>query len=205
MKIHLCRLLVVLFALPSIAFGQVRSSVIAPDLDSQIKRVERGLLPAVLIKGDPSWSIEERMKFYKVPGLSVAVIKDFRVLWAKAYGVKDTDTKEPVTTETLFQAGSISKSVNAMITMKKVEQGKLSLDENINNKLVSWKLPDNDFTAKKKVTLRNLLSHTGGTTVHGFPGYAIDEKLPTLVQVLDGAAPANTAAIRVDLEPGTQY
>ncbi len=150
------------------------------DTEARIKRVEQGLLPAVLIKGDPSWSIEERMKHHKVPGLSVAVIKDFKIDWARAYGVKDIETNEPVTTETLFQAGSISKSVNAMVAMKKVEQGKISLDEPINNKLVSWKLPENEFTAKKKVTLRNLLSHTAGTTVHGFPGYAVDEKIPTL-------------------------
>ncbi len=92
-----------------------------------------------------------------------------------------------------------------MVAMKKVEQGKISLDEPINNKLVSWKLPENDFTAKKKVTLRNLLSHTAGTTVHGFPGYAVDEKIPTLQQVLDGATPANTAAVRVDFEPGSKF
>lgn len=205
MKSHVCKVLIFLFTLSSITFGQTRSSTASSDLASEIKRIESGLLPAVLIKGDPAWSLEERMKFYKVPGLSVAVIKDFKVVWAKAYGLKDTETKEPVTTETLFQAGSISKSVNAMIAMKKVEQGKLSLDENINHKLVSWKLPDNEFTAQKKVTLRNLLSHTAGTTVHGFPGYAIDEKVPTLVQVLDGAAPANTAPVRVDLEPGKQF
>jgi CubicO group peptidase (beta-lactamase class C family) len=198
MKQLLCKLLLVICILPSVTFSQ--SSV-----DSQIKRVEQGLLPAVLIKGDPAWSLAERMKFYKVPGLSVAVIKDFKIEWARAYGVKDLQTNEPVTTETLFQAGSISKSVNAMVAMKKVEQGKISLDENINDKLVSWKLPDNEFTAKKKVTLRNLLSHTAGTTVHGFPGYAIDERIPTLQQVLDGATPANTAPVRVDLEPGTRF
>src|SRR5262249_11719825 len=147
----------------------------------------------VLIKGDPAWSIAERMKFYKVPGLSIAVIKNFKLDWARAYGVKDVDTNEPVTTETLFQAGSISKSVNAMIVMKKVEQGKIALDEPINNKLTSWKLPDNEFTANKKVTLRTLLSHTAGTTVHGFPGYAVNEQLPTVPQVLDGAPPTNTA------------
>lgn len=92
-----------------------------------------------------------------------------------------------------------------MVALKKVEQGKLTLDENINNKLTSWKLPDNEFTAKKKVTLANLLSHTGGLTVHGFPGYAINEKIPTLQQVLDGAEPANTAPVRVDMEPGTKF
>ena len=182
----------------SLALGQSTS-------DSRIKRVEDGLLPTVLIKGEPGWNIAERMKFYKVPGLTVAVIKDFKIEWARAYGVKDLETNEPVTTDTMFQAGSISKSVNAAIAMKRVEQGKLSLDENINDKLTSWKVPDNEFTAKKKVTLKNLLSHTAGTTVHGFPGYAVTEKLPTLQQVLDGEKPANTAAVRVDFEPGTKY
>ena len=153
MKFFVSRLLIFVYVVSSFAIAHT------PD-EAQIKRVEQGLLPAVLIKGDPSYSIVERMKFYKVPALSVAVIKDFKIDWARAYGVKDLQTNEPATTETLFQAGSISKSVNAMVAMKKVEQGKLSLDEDINNKLTSWKLPDNQFTAKKKVTLRNLLSHT---------------------------------------------
>ena len=198
MKHLLCKLLLVIYILPTVAFGQ-------STVESQIKHVEQGLLPAILIKNDPAWSLAERMKYYKVPGLSIAVIKDFRVQWARAYGVKDVETNEPVTTDTLFQAGSISKSVNAMVVMKKVEQGRISLDENINNKLTSWKLPDNEFTARQKVTLRNLLSHTAGTTVHGFPGYAVNEKVPSLPQVLDGTAPANTAPVRVDFEPGTQY
>jgi CubicO group peptidase (beta-lactamase class C family) len=200
MKNRICKLLLAIYILPVLSLGQS-----PPNLDAEIKRVESGLLPPVTIKGEPGWTIEERMKFYKAPGLSVAVIKDFRIVWAKGYGVKDLQTKEPVTTETLFQAGSISKTINATIAMKKVEEGKISLDENINDKLVSWKLPDNELTAKSKVTLRKILSHTAGTTVHGFPGYAINDKLPTLPQILDGAAPANTAPIRVDLEPGTHY
>lgn len=198
MKQLLCKILLVVLVVPLISFGQTSP-------DAQIKRVEQSLLPPVLIKGDPSWSIVDRMKFWKVPGLSIAVIKDFKIDWARAYGLKDLESSEPVTTETLFQAGSISKSVNAMVMMKKVEQGRISLDEDINSKLTSWKLPDNEFTAKKKVTLRNLLSHTAGTTVHGFPGYAITEKVPSLQQILDGAPPANTAAVRVDLEPGTRF
>ncbi|HEX6730568.1 MAG TPA: serine hydrolase [Pyrinomonadaceae bacterium] len=198
MKQLLCKILLVVLVVPLVSFGQTSP-------DAQIKRVEQGLLPAVLIKGDQSWSIVDRMKFHKVPALSVAVIKDFKIDWARAYGLKDLESSEPVTTETLFQAGSISKSVNAMVLMKKVEQGRISLDEDINSKLTSWKLPDNEFTAKKKVTLRNLLSHTAGTTVHGFPGYATNEKVPSLQQILDGAPPANTAAVRVDLEPGTRF
>ena len=198
MKKSISLFLLFAFLLPFTVLGQTTT-------EAQIKRVEQGLLPAVIIKGEPSWTIEERMKQWKVPGLSVAVVKDFKVEWARSYGIKDIETKEPVTTETLFQAGSISKPVAAMVALKRVQQGKISLDENINNKLVTWKLPDNEFTAKKKVTLANLLSHTGGLTVHGFPGYAPDEKIPTLPQVLDGAEPANTAAVRVDMEPGTKF
>ena len=145
------------------------------------------------------------MKHWKVPGLSIAVVRDFKVEWARSYGVKDIETNEPVTTETLFQAGSISKPVAAMVALKRVQDGKISLDENINSKLQTWKLPDNEFTAKKKVTLANLLSHTGGLTVHGFPGYAAGAKIPTLPQVLDGTEPANTEAVRVNMEPGTRF
>lgn len=198
MKPKFLKIIVVLLVCAQIVTGQSQTQ-------SRIDRVEKGLLPAVLIKGERGWTIEERMKHYKVPGVSVAVIHDFKIAWAKAYGVKDTETNEPVSTETLFQAGSISKPVAAMAALKKVEQGKIALDEDINNKLTTWKLPDNDFTSKQKVTLANLLSHTGGTTVHGFPGYAPSEKIPTLTQILDGAPPANTRPVRVDFEPGSKF
>jgi CubicO group peptidase (beta-lactamase class C family) len=198
MRSTIARILLLVLVFSQVAPGQ--SSV-----QPRIEHVEKGLLSAVLIKGDPGRTIQERMKFYKVPGVSVAVINNYKVEWARGYGVKDVETNEPVTTETLFQAGSISKSVAAMTALKRVEQGKIALDQNINDKLTSWKLPDNEFTAKRKVTLANLLSHTGGLTVHGFPGYAVGEKIPTLPQVLDGAAPANTAAVRVDMEPGTKF
>src|SRR5690348_3272139 len=198
MKLMLSRLLV--FA---VVLSQTVSAQSPPA--SRVERVERGLLPVTPIKGEPGWTIQERMKHYRVPGVSIAVINDYKVEWAKSYGVKDVETNEPVTTETLFQAGSISKPVAAMSALKRVAEGKIALDEDINNKLASWKLPDNEFTAKRKVTLTHLLSHTGGLTVHGFPGYAVGEKIPTLPQVLDGAAPANTAAVRVDMEPGTKF
>lgn len=103
---------------------------------------------------------------------------------------------------TLFQAGSISKPVAALAALRLVEQGKLSLDEDVNAKLVSWKVPGNEFTKEQKVTLRRLLTHSAGLTVHGFPGYAAGAQVPTLVQVLNGEKPANTPAIRVDTVPG---
>jgi CubicO group peptidase (beta-lactamase class C family) len=200
---EIMRSIIARILLSVLAFSQVVSG--QSSVQPRIERVEKGLLSAVLVKGNPGWTIQERMKFYKVPGVSIAVINDYKVEWARGYGVKDIETNEPVTAETLFQAASISKPVTAMTALKRVEQGKISLDQNINDKLTSWKLPDNEFTAKRKVTLANLLSHTGGLTVHGFPGYAVGEEIPTLPQVLDGAAPANTAAVRVDMEPGTKF
>lgn len=192
------RIVILACVILSVGFGQ-------SDVASRISQVEKGLLSPVLIKGEQGWTIQERMKHYKAPGVSIAVINNFKIEWAKAYGVKDIETNEPVTTETLFQAGSISKSVAAMTALKKVQDGKIALDEEINKKLVSWKLPDNELTTNNKVTLANLLTHTAGLTVHGFPGYAVGEKIPTLPQVLNGTEPANTAPVRVDLQPGTKF
>jgi CubicO group peptidase (beta-lactamase class C family) len=177
----------------------------SPAEADRIARVEAGL---AAIPGSASGgrsSIENWMRVYNAPGLSVAVFDDFKVVWAKAYGVKNAGTREPVTLDTLFQAGSISKPVAAMATMSYVERGRFSLDEDVNKRLRSWQVPDNTFTATEKVTLRRLMSHSAGLTVHGFPGYAVTDPIPTLPQVLDGAPPANTAAVRVDLVPGTRF
>ncbi len=106
---------------------------------------------------------------------------------------------------TLFQAGSVSKPVTALGAMLMVADGRLDLDVDVNTQLTSWTLPDNEFTAEQFVDLRHLLSHTGGITVHGFPGYAPGEPVPSLVQVLDGAGPANTGPIRVDQTPGANW
>lgn len=118
------------------------------------------------------------MDFYNVPGVSIAVIKDFQIDYFQVYGVKDVQTQEPVAGETLFQAASISKSVSAMAAVKFVQDGKILFDENINSKLTTWKVPENQFTANEKVTLRRLISHTAGTTVHGFRGYRYTEPVP---------------------------
>jgi CubicO group peptidase (beta-lactamase class C family) len=147
--------------------------------------------------------VRAQMAQRNVRGLSLAIIKDGSVAVARAYGVVDDVSKAPVTTSTLFQAGSISKPVSALGALHLVGAGTLSLDDEVNAKLKSWKVPENPFTRAEKVTLRRLLSHTAGLTVHGFPGYDVSAPMPTLVQVLDGAAPANTAPIRVDTTPGS--
>jgi CubicO group peptidase (beta-lactamase class C family)/predicted transcriptional regulator YdeE len=148
-------------------------------------------------------SLAELMKAYNVPAMSIAVIDDYKIVDAKAYGVVSAGSSTPATTRTLFQAGSISKPVAATAALHLVEEGKLSLDENVNQKLKTWKVPENEFTKTEKVTLRRLMSHSAGLTVHGFPGYDVDAPLPRIVQVLNGEKPANTAPIRVDVVPGT--
>src|ERR1700733_1535774 len=129
---------------------------------AKIREVTQNLLPAVQIKGRSNqMTLSDRMRYYKVPGVSVAVINNGKIEWARGFGVTDARTNEPVTAETLFQAGSISKPVAAAAVLHLVEEGKLDLDQDVNAKLKSWKLPDNQFTEKKKVTLREILSHTG--------------------------------------------
>jgi len=146
----------------------------------------------------------DRMAHYHIPGLSLACIHNGAVESAQVFGVA-TLGAEPVTPQTLFQASSISMPVTAVAVLRLVEQGRLGLDTDVSQYLKSWKLPTNKFTEQKKVTLRELLSHTAGATVHGFEGYAAGKKVPTLVQVLNGESPANSAPITIDFVPGTQF
>ena len=140
--------------------------------------------------------VREQMTRRRIPGLSLAIIQDGRIVAARAYGVVDETSRAPVTPATLFQAGSISKPVSALGALHLVEAGRLSLDANVNTWLTSWKVPDNRYTTSEKVTLRRLLSHSAGVTVHGFPGYDTADPMPSLVQVLDGTKPANTPRSR---------
>src|SRR5262249_10499149 len=150
-------------------------------------------------------AISAEMQKRRIPGLSLAIIQDGKIVKAMGYGVTEKGGETPVTPATLFQAGSISKPVSALGALRLVEEGKLSLDWDVNARLLTWRVPENEFTRQKKVTLRGLLSHTAGLTVHGFPGYATDGPVATLVQVLDGAKPANTKPIRVDILPGSRW
>ena len=147
-------------------------------------------------------ALAQRMAELNVPGVSVAFIEDGKVRWARAYGVAEAGRKRPVTPATLFQAASMSKAIAAATALRLVDQGRLTLDDDVNARLKSWKVPDSPFTAERKVTLRALLSHTAGMTVSGFPGYAADKPVPTTVQILDGAPPAITPAVRSWETPG---
>jgi CubicO group peptidase (beta-lactamase class C family) len=182
----------ILFLLISAMFSPIPGSAVAQEVSA----------PSAVSLDD---FIRSEMQKRQIQGLSLAIIQDGKIVKAKGYGVVEKGKEEPVTTSTLFQAGSISKPVSALGALILVEQGKLALDEDVNVRLTSWKVPENEFTKEKKVTLRGLLSHTAGLTVHGFPGYAVDGPIPTVVQILDGEKPANTAPIRVDFLPGSKW
>jgi CubicO group peptidase (beta-lactamase class C family) len=175
------------------------------DTGTHTAHIENGLLPSVVIKGQPpaTMKLTDRMQHYHVPGVSIAFFDHGQIVWARGYGQADVLTGRPVTPETLFQAGSISKPIAALGSLKLVEQGKLKLDQDVNEVLTSWKLPDNEFTKEQKVTLRRILSHSAGLTVHGFSGYAAGEFVPTVPQILNGEKPANSPAVRVDAIPGS--
>lgn len=145
------------------------------------------------------------MKDYQVPAVSIVVIRDYKIDWVGTFGVKNISTEEPITDTTLFQAGSISKPLTAMAVLLAAQDEELDLDDNVNDLLITWKLPDNQFTKKEDVTVKALLNHTSGINVPGFLGYAQDAKIPTLLQVLDGIPPANSPPIRVQAIPGKHY
>ena len=146
--------------------------------------------------------VQGLLKQFNVPGVSIAIIKDFKVAAAYAYGVVDAVTGAPVTTDTMFQAASTSKPVAAMASLKAVQEGKFTLDQDVNTILKSWKLPTGDFTRERPVTPRALMSHTSGTgDGFGFPGYAVGAPLPTVPQILDGVPPSNLRAVRLERPP----
>ena len=176
------------------------------DTQARIEKVKACLPPPVVVKDDPHScrTLAERMAELHVPGVSIAVVHNGVIEWAQGFGVQRVGGP-PVTAETLFQAGSISKPVAAMAALRLVQQGKLSLDADVNAKLTTWKIPASAAAPGATVTLPELLTHTAGFTVHGFPGYAANAPVPTLGQVLNGEKPANTDPIRLENVPGKEW
>ncbi len=157
-------------------------------------------------QGFDPFSLEELMAHFGVPGVSIAVIQDFELHWAKGYGIADVETGATVNPETLFQAASISKPVNAMAFLRAAQEGKLSMDDDINTMLKSWKLPESPFTQAQPVTPRLLASHTAGLgDGFGFPGYSPSDPLPTTIQILNGDKPSNVGPVLLVRPPLTAF
>jgi CubicO group peptidase (beta-lactamase class C family) len=181
-------------------------AVLPTETQQRIEKVKACLSGPVVVKDDPHscHTLAERMAELHVPGVSIAVVHNGVIEWAQGFGVQQIGGK-PVSADTLFQAGSISKPVAAMAALHLVGEGKLALDSDVNTVLTTWKIPASPAAPGATVTLRELLTHTAGFTVHGFPGYAANTPVPALVQVLNGEKPANTDPIRLENVPGKEW
>lgn len=167
--------------------------------------IESGLRPARLLVGESiRWPLVERLRHYGLPGASVAVMRSGRIAHARGYGVQQAGGARAVDEDTLFQAASMSKPVAAFLVMQQVEAGILDLDRDVNDWLQAWKVPVNAFTAERPVTLRRILSHTAGLTVHGFEGFRPGVPLPRLEEILAGAPGVGTPPVVADRLPGVE-
>jgi CubicO group peptidase (beta-lactamase class C family) len=172
----------------------------------RIQLVERSLQPFGNVEHQQAdQHLTDRMHYYGVPAVSIALINDGVLAWARGYGVRDAITATAITSDTRFPMTSITKPIVGLAVLRLVQQGLLDLDVEVNHYLTSWTLPDSTHTQQAKVTLRRLLSHSAGTTVFGFWGYRPSRPIPMLRQVLDGLPPANSVPVRVAAPPGSRW
>jgi CubicO group peptidase (beta-lactamase class C family) len=196
----------VVFVLSLCAFAFVSCETEESLARKRIKAVETGLLKAVVFKGeDPErMKLSERMQFYRVPGLSIAVIDKHAIEWAKGYGVVRVDSANPVSPDSLFQATSVSQSLVALAAMHLSEQRKIRLDSDVNSQLKSWRIPESSVMREQKVTPRLLLSHSAGLASLKLAGLPPEKKLPTLLDILQGSKPSDSPGVYVYETPGTK-
>lgn len=168
--------------------------------------LQHGLRPTVIKAGDalPGWSLRERMAHYHVPGVAIAVLEDGEVVEAVGFGVREAGTHDAVDGDTLFSVGSISKVITAATSLRLAALGQIDLDRDVDTYLKSWHMPATPGIAGPAVTMRMLMSHTAGVTVHGFQDYLPGEVLPTLLETLDGKPPAKNDPVRLEREPGSR-
>jgi len=183
------------------------SFVFGEDYEDSINRIVANLRPkdSLSESGPTSYNLAERMKYFSVPGVSIAVSHGGKLAWARSFGVKDRDNLSLCDTNTLFQAASVSKPISTTILLNLVERGFLDLDKPVNCYLKDWQVPFSVLTETTPVTLRHLASHSAGMTVHGFPGYELGQPLPTIPQILNGLPPANTKPVFVAFKPGVNF
>lgn len=185
---------------------QLQAQQYSKDITHKIQQVENSLSPGIIYDDTlPKFNLETRLKETGVKGLSIAVINNYKIEWAKGYGWADEASGRKVTPQTRFQAASISKSLNSLAILQLVQQKKLDPKADINVYLKRWKFPYDRLSKGKKINVYQLLSHTAGLNVHGFPGYGITDTLPTLVQILNGTPPSNTGVVRSVFEPGLKF
>ena len=194
-------------ALPAALLAAILPPCAGAQPDKHIQRIEHGLRLPIAVQGaqEHGMDLTERMRMWHVPGVSIAVFNDGKIEWARGYGVTEAGGKQPVTPSTRFQAASISKMATATAALALAERGKVDLDRDVNQLLGAWKIPPSPQLQEAPVTLRRLLSHTAGIPGDNLDGYASGSPVPSLLDVLDGRAPANSAPVRVSHVPGSGY
>jgi CubicO group peptidase (beta-lactamase class C family) len=198
------RAFIALFGLALLAGGcETRQQALT---HGRIRKVEKGLLRAIYLKGQTPerLSLEARMQFYKVPGASLAIMDRNGLEWARAYGVRDAHLREPVTEATIFQAGALAQPIAAAAALRLVDEGRLDLDTDVNARLRTWKVPANEFTDGKPVTLREILSGTAGFPEMETPGFPPDRKPPSLRVILEGAPGSDSMPGEPTAAPGSE-
>lgn len=204
MRIFICLLLLMIVIDCKSQIISVGNSQYSEQTEGKIKRITANLkVEGQFWNTYKNATLDERLAYYKIPGISIALIDNGEIEWARGFGYKNVSLKEPITQNTLFQAASISKVLTAMAFMKLKEKNEIDLDTDVNLYLKSWKIPSNNGW-QPKVTLRQLLSHTAGMTVSGFGGYSVHDAIPTTVQILNGASPANSLPVKATIFPGTR-
>ncbi len=173
-------------------------------IEREILKTENNLLPVNIFEGETPYTVNERLEYYQVPGISITVIKDFEVLWTKPYGYGDFQTKAPVTKQTLFNVGSLSKGLASLTVLSLIQKGMLNLDDNVNDYLKSWKIPQNEYTKVSNVTPRLLMNHSGGVSFHFGINYTRDN-FPTITNYLNGEKPSREKPTVIDKMPGTVF
>lgn len=195
----------ILFALLLLCSQLSSQNSYSPETLAKIREVENNITGNLILNNARPNTIAEQMAKYKVNGMSIAVIHNYQIAWAKGYGWADVAEQKPMTTETLFEPGSISKTLNAVGILKLAQDKKVDLYTDINQYLKSWKFPYDSLSKGKKINLAQLLSHQAGLTVHGFPGHDVNGPIPTVYEVLDGKAPSFTPAVRSAFEPDLYF
>ncbi|MBU4254609.1 MAG: serine hydrolase [Acidobacteria bacterium] len=175
-------------------------------MQKKIRAVEKGLLESVTIEGQPlkTFNLEERMQYYRVPGLLLLIFDHHRVDWMKPYGFREAGTASPVTANTLFQVGELSEPLTALAVMSLAEKNIIEVDGDVNRYLLNWNVPENNLTRESPVTLRTLLSHTAGFPYPALPSIQIGEPVQTTADILRGRPPAKNDPLQVRFKPGSE-
>lgn len=178
-----------------------------PQADERLVRIETGLLPPINWKGEAraTMALRERMAYYQAPGVSLAVLDKGTLVCARAWGVARAGGAQAVTPDTMFQAGSVSKTVAALLALHLASAGRFRVDDPVNAHLKEWKLPDSESGGAQPVLIRHLLSHSAGLTPNTYRGVPPDSPFPATLDLLQGKGSEGIRPVARVAPPGQRF